>query len=65
MATSPVLLGSSPDNRLKPRLAEIQEAGIPFDTGTVQLMAKYTEDQWSDDLVSQKRKPLKQILRDR
>ena len=65
IATSPALLGSSLQNRLKPRLVKCQEADIPIDTGTVKRMAKYTEDQWSDGLASQKRKLLKQKLLDR
>ena len=56
IATSPALLGSSIEKRLKPRLAECQEAGIPIDTGTVQRMAKNTEDQWSISVEFQKDK---------
>lgn len=35
IANNPSLLGSSLDNRLKPRHVECQEADIPIDTGTV------------------------------
>jgi hypothetical protein len=65
VATSPALICYSLEKRLKPRLADCQEAGIPIDTGTVQRMAKYTEDQWSNGLAFQKTKLLKQQLLDR
>ncbi len=56
IATSPSLLDSSLEKRLKPRLADCQEAGIPIDTGTVQRMAMNTEDLWSNGLAFQKTK---------
>jgi hypothetical protein len=59
IAKRPSLLGYSLEKRLKPRLAEAREAGIPIDTGTVQRMAKYTEDKWSNGLAFQKTKLLK------
>jgi hypothetical protein len=69
IATSPALLGSSIENRLKPRVVDCQEAGIPIDTGTVQRMAKYTEDQWSDGLAKllkqQQQQQQQQLLLDR
>ena len=56
IATSPALLGYSLEKRLMPRLAECQEAGIPIDTGTVQRMAKHTEEKWSISVGFQKDK---------
>ena len=65
IATCPALLGVSLEKRLKPRLADCQEAGILIDTGTVQRMAKCTEDNWSNGLAYQKTKLLKRQLLDR
>jgi hypothetical protein len=48
-----------------PRLAQVQEAGIPLDTGTINRMAKLTEERWSISLAFQKTKLLKQKLQDR
>jgi hypothetical protein len=64
-AKDPSLLGYSLENRLKPRLAQVQEAGIPLDTGTITRMAKNTEDRWSRSLAYQKTNLLKQQLQDR
>jgi hypothetical protein len=47
---------NSRENRLKSRLAEIQKAGIPIDTGTISRMAQYTEDKWSISMAFQKDK---------
>ena len=47
------------ENRLKPRVAEGQEAGIPIDTATLLRMGKNTDEKWSNSLSSQKRKLLK------
>ena len=44
IANNPAMLTYSLEIRLKPRLSECQEAGIPIDTGTLRRMAKYTED---------------------
>jgi hypothetical protein len=65
IAKSPSLLGSSLENRLQPRLAQVQEAGIPLDTGTISRMAKYTDEQWSKGLAYQNTKLLKQQRKDR
>jgi hypothetical protein len=65
LAKSPSLLGASLENRLKPRLAQVQEASIPLNTGTINRMAKYTDEQWSTGLASQKTKLLRQQLEDR
>jgi hypothetical protein len=65
IAKDPRVLGSSLENRLQPRLAQVQEAGIPLDTGTINRMAKLTDDQWSTSLAFQKTKQLKQKLQDR
>jgi hypothetical protein len=65
IAMDPILLGYSLENRLKPRLAQVQEAGIPLDTGTISRMAKYTDERWSTGLAYQKTKLLKQQLKDR
>jgi hypothetical protein len=65
IAKNPRVLNSSLENRLKPRLAQVQEAGIPLDTGTISRMAKYTAEQWSISLAYQKTKLLKQQLQDR
>jgi hypothetical protein len=64
-AKNPRVLGSSLENRLKPRLAQVLEAGISLDTGIVSRMAQYTEEQWSISLASQKTKLLKQQRKDR
>jgi hypothetical protein len=61
----PSILGSSLENRLKPRLVECQEAGIPVDTGTIQRIAKYTELDWSNSMIFQKNKLLKEQLQGR
>jgi hypothetical protein len=52
-------------NRLKPRLAEAQEAGIPLDTGTISQMAQLTEFNWSNSRIFHKDKLLKEQLQDR
>jgi hypothetical protein len=62
IAKDPRILGSSLENRLKPRLLECQEAGIPVDTGTLQRIAKYTELGWSNGMIFQKNKLLKKQL---
>jgi hypothetical protein len=54
----PSFLGRSLENRLKPRLAEVREAGIPLDSGTLSRMAKYTEEQWSASMAYQEKKLL-------
>jgi hypothetical protein len=56
---SPDLCDYSLENRLKPRLAEVQEAGIPLNTGTISRMARYTELVWSNSMIFQKNKLLK------
>jgi hypothetical protein len=66
IAKNPRLLGSSLENRLKPRLVECQEAGIPMDTGTIDRIARYTESKWSDSMIFRKNKLLlKEKLRGR
>jgi hypothetical protein len=65
IAKNPRVLCSSLENRLKPRLAQVQEAGIPLDTGTISRMAQYPVDGWSKSLAYQKTKLLKQQLQDR
>jgi hypothetical protein len=65
IAEDPRILGSSLEHRLKPRLVECQEAGIPVDTGTVQRMAKQTEFVWSNSMTFQKNKLLKAQLQGR
>jgi len=59
-AKCPNMLSYSLENRLKARLAQCQEAGIPFDAATLLRMGQYTEDMWSNSLAFQKRKLLKQ-----
>jgi hypothetical protein len=58
IANRPCLLGYSLENRLIPRLCECQEAGIPMDTGTIQRIACYTEFEWSNSIIFQKKKLL-------
>ena len=65
ITNSPRLWGASLENRLKPRLAEAQEAGIPIDTAANYRMAGYTEFAWSNSMIFQKTKLLKEKLRDR
>ena len=66
IANNPRILGSSLENRLKPRLVECQEAGIPIDTRTIQRIAMYTELLWSNSMNFQKNKlPSKEKLRGR
>jgi hypothetical protein len=62
IAKDPRILGSSLEHRLKPRLVECQEAGIPVDTGTIRRIAKLTELGWSNSMISQKNKLLKKQL---
>jgi hypothetical protein len=61
----PSMISYSLEKRLKPRLAEAQEAGIFIDTGILSLLAKYTDDLWSKSLAFQKTKRLKEQLQDR
>jgi hypothetical protein len=63
ISKSPNILTNSLEKRLKPRLVECQEAGIPIDTGTIQRIAKYTELEWSNSMIFQKNKLLKEQLR--
>jgi hypothetical protein len=63
ISKSPTILSNSLEKRLKPRLVECQEAGIPIDTGTIQRIAKYTELKWSNSMIFQKNKLLKEQLR--
>jgi hypothetical protein len=65
IAKNPRVLNSSLEKRLKPRLAQVQEAGIPLDTGIISRIAVYTEEQWSAGLAYQTTKLLKQQLQDR
>jgi hypothetical protein len=58
ISKTPSILGSSLENRLKPRLVEFQEAGIPMDTASIIRIAKYTELGWSNSMVFQKDKLL-------
>jgi hypothetical protein len=60
LAKDPSLCAYSLENRLKPRLAEGREAGIPIDTGTISRMARCPKDQWSISMAFQKTKLLKQ-----
>ena len=53
LANKPCVLGYSLENRLKPRLAECQEAGIPIDNATVQRIACYTVFEWSNSMIFQ------------
>ena len=62
--TDPTLLGYSLKNRLKPRLLEVEEAGIPIDTGTLRRMGSLTAAKWSASLAFQKKKLLKSRLKD-
>ena len=51
------ILGVSIEKRLKPRLAKVQEAGIPTDSsGTLSRMAIYTEEHWSTSVEYQKKR---------
>jgi hypothetical protein len=43
---NPRLLSASLENRLKPRLADAQQAGIATDAGTLTRMAQNTDDVW-------------------
>jgi hypothetical protein len=52
----PVLLPLSLENRLKPRLEETQEAGIPIDTRTMTRIAMMTEEKWCASMAFQKKK---------
>jgi tmRNA-binding protein len=54
----PSVIGRSLEKRLKPRLAEVREAGIPLDSGTLSRMAKYTEEKWSASMTYQKKRLL-------
>ncbi len=65
IAKNPICLMYSLENRLKPRLAQVLEAGIPLDTRTMTRMATNTEERWSISLAYQKTKLLKQQLKDR
>jgi hypothetical protein len=61
IASNPRILGSSLENRLKPRLVECQEAGIPVDTGIVDRIACYTELKWSNSMIFQKNRLLLKV----
>jgi hypothetical protein len=63
ISKSPTILTNSLEKRLKPRLVECQEAGLPIDTGTIQRIALYTELNWSSSMIFQKNKQLKEQLR--
>jgi hypothetical protein len=67
IAKDPRVLSSSLENRLKPRLAEqAQEVGILIDTGsTMQGIAKMTAFRWSNSMIFQTNKQLKDQLRGR
>jgi hypothetical protein len=56
IANDPRILGSSLENRLKPRLVECQEAGVPVDTATMKRIAIYTELMWSNSMIFRKNK---------
>jgi hypothetical protein len=62
IVNNPRILNSSLENRLKPRLVECQEAGMPVDTATIMRIAKYTELEWSNSMIFQKNKLLKDVL---
>jgi hypothetical protein len=65
IAKDPRIIAASLENRLKPRLVECQEAGIPVDTGTIRRIAKLTESGWSNSMIFQKSKVLDEQLRGR
>jgi hypothetical protein len=54
VTNSPTLLTRSLEKRLKPRLAECQEAGVPIDAGTLQRIAKMTTGKWSSSMAFQR-----------
>jgi hypothetical protein len=54
----PSFLSRSLEKRLKPRLAEVREAGIPIDSGTLSRMAKCTQDGWSASMAYQEKRLL-------
>jgi hypothetical protein len=62
IANNPMLFTYSLEQRLKPRLAEAQEAGIHIDTGTLNRIAKMTAEKWSNSMAFQETKLLKQQL---
>jgi hypothetical protein len=49
----PRILGSSLEKRLKPRLAECQEAGIPIDTSTLPRISTLTAEKWSASMAQE------------
>jgi hypothetical protein len=55
LVKDPSFLSRSLEKRLKPRLAEVREAGIPIDFGTLSRMAKCTEEQWSASMAYQEK----------
>jgi hypothetical protein len=65
IAYNPSLLSRSLDKRLKPRLAECQEAGVSIDTGTLGRTAMCTGEKWLSSMAFQNAKLLKQQLLNR
>jgi len=59
MATPGTMLTRSLEGRIKPRLAEVQEAGLPIDAAALLRIAKYTEEKWQASMAYQKKKLLK------
>jgi hypothetical protein len=60
----PALSTYSLENRLKPRLAEAEVAGIPIDTGALSRIAGMTEEKWCISMALQEDKLLKAQLRE-
>jgi hypothetical protein len=55
---NPSALGASLGKRLMSRLAEVQESGMPIDSGTLSRMAKCARDQWSASMAHQEKRLL-------
>ena len=56
---NPRIFSISAENRLKPRLEQVQELGLPIDPGVLQRMQSYTEEKWSRSIDFQTKKLLK------
>ena len=59
LIANPSMLARSLEKRIKPRVVEVQEAGLPIDAAALARIALYTEEKWTASVAYQTKKLLK------
>jgi len=62
LIANPYMLTRSLEKRIKPRLAEAQEAGLPINAAALARIALHTEKRWPASMAYQENKLLKSKL---